>query len=251
MSKGVCTNKRSRILAGKTVLTSLIAERCMEYENYKTSYFYCREDDTNQNTCVSVLKGLLRQMVIHNEDLLPSCHEKKARGEERLNDLSTIKSLLDMFCDFDMNQFIVIDGLDECNPAEIKPLVQYWAFVVDKCDNYKPGKIRVLLVSQDITEIRKLSCMQSADILRLDPEQSDGDIRKYVALQFNKLQLKFDLTEHETRIAQAVVCSRAEGKQIHGRGLGHIANPISRNVPLCRPHDRKPVRPSQNSGRER
>ncbi|KAK3315983.1 hypothetical protein B0H66DRAFT_274517 [Apodospora peruviana] len=197
--------------AGKTVLSSLIIENCEMKPDFKTSYFYCREDDTNQNTCVSVLKGILRQMVSHNEDLLPSCYEKRGRGEERLHDLATIKSLLDLFCEYDMNQFIVIDGLDECIAAEIKPLVQYWASVVDKCDNYKPGKIRVLLVGQDISDIRKLACMQSADIFELHPTQSGRDIHKYLDVQFEKLQKEYDLTEDEARMAQELICSKAEG----------------------------------------
>lgn len=184
----------------------------MGNQDFKTSYFYCREDDTNTNTCMSVLKGLLRQMVIHNEHLLPSCHEKKVRGEERLNDLGTVKSLLDLFCEFEMNQFIIIDGLDECLPAEIRQIVQYWASVVDKCDNYKPGKIRVLLVSQDITDIRRHKGMESAGIFHLLPDQSEQDIRKYVTVQFTRLQTKFGLTEDQTRVAQDLVCSRAEGE---------------------------------------
>lgn len=182
----------------------------MEVQGFKTSYFYCREDDGNKNTCISILKGILRQMVVHNEEILPSCYEKRMRGEERLNDLATIKFLLDLFCDYEMNQFVIIDGLDECQPADVKPLVQYWASVVEKCDNYKPGKIRVLLVSQDMAEIRKL--MQSADILDLPPEQSHSDISRYLSKQFSRLQREFDLTETEARVSQELICSRSQGK---------------------------------------
>ncbi|KAK4210761.1 hypothetical protein QBC37DRAFT_321557 [Rhypophila decipiens] len=195
--------------AGKTILASLLVDKCMEVEEFKTSYFYCREDDSNQNTYMSIQKGLLRQMVIHEEEMIATCHEKKIRGEERLNNMSTVTNLLDLFCEFEMNQFIIIDGLDECSPAEIRPLIKYWTDVVAKCDNYNPGKIRILLVSQDMPEIRKQ--MQPATIFNLHPDQSDTDIRKYVAKRFLKLQDRFKLTDDETRLSRELICSRSEG----------------------------------------
>ncbi|KAM7220383.1 hypothetical protein V8F06_004162 [Rhypophila decipiens] len=191
--------------AGKTILTSLLVDECMEVEGFKTTYFYCHENDT----CMSILKGLLHQMVIHEEEMIATCHEKKIRGEERLNNMSTVTNLLDLFCEFEMNQFIIIDGLDECSPAEIRPLIKYWTDVVAKCDNYNPGKIRVLFVSQDIPEIRKQ--MQPADIFSLHPDQSDTDIRQYVAKRFSKLQDRFELTDDETRLSRELICSRSEG----------------------------------------
>ncbi|KAM7199945.1 hypothetical protein V8F33_004119 [Rhypophila sp. PSN 637] len=194
--------------AGKTILASLIVDKCMKVEGFKTSYFYCHEDDSNQNTCMAILKGLLRQMVIHEEEMIATCHEKKIRGEERLNNVSTVTNLLDLFCEFEMNQFIIIDGLDECSHAEIRPLIKYWADVVAKCDNYNPGKIRVLFVSQDVPEIRKQ--MQPADIFSLHPDQSDSDIRKYVAKRFLKLQDTFKMTDEETRLSRELICSRSE-----------------------------------------
>lgn len=224
------TNGRSPSCVGKTILTSLIVDNCMQVEGFKTSYFYCREDDDSQNTCLSILKGILRQMVVHNEDMLPSCHEKRVRGEERLNDLATIKSLLELFCDCDMYQFVIIDGLDECRSPEIKPLVQYWASMVEKCDNIKPGKLRVLLVSQDIADIRKLSSMQSADIFDLLPHQSDIDISKYVSSQFSRLQREFELTEAETRVSRELVCSRSQGKKNTNLFI-EIANRSGTNIP--------------------
>ncbi|KAK0629250.1 hypothetical protein B0T17DRAFT_633809 [Bombardia bombarda] len=109
--------------AGKTVLASLIIEECKKVPTFKTSYFYCREKDNNLDSNLAIQKGLLRQMVDHNEELLPSCSAKRSRGDEILNDTAVVKSLLDLFCDHDMNQFIIIDGLDECPPAEFQQTI--------------------------------------------------------------------------------------------------------------------------------
>jgi len=202
----------------------------MKVRNFKTTYFYCREHDSSLNTAVSVLKGILRQLLVHNQEPLPSCMAKKAHsGEEVLTNIDTIKSLLELFCDCDMNQFIVIDGLDECNFAEVKPIVKFWMSMVDKCDNYKPGKIRVLFVSQDSGDIRKLMQSshsaqpgQSVDIFDLPLEQSEADIDRYITARFAELRVKFELTPNQTHGASALISKRAEGRS-YPRMPGPIA----------------------------
>ncbi|KAK0710004.1 hypothetical protein B0T26DRAFT_861233 [Lasiosphaeria miniovina] len=195
--------------AGKTTLAALIVDKCDQMLDFSTSYFYCREGDTGDNTCLAVLKGILRQFVQHNQDLLPSCEQRRTRGEEILNDPATVRSLLDLFCDHDSNHFVIIDGLDECDISEAKAIADFWTTAVDRCDRYKPGKLRVLFVSVHTPDIRKM--MQSADILDLPPGKSGKDIWRYVAKQFGRIQDKFELTEDESLSAQELVCQRADG----------------------------------------
>jgi hypothetical protein len=58
---------------GKTILASGIIDH-LQREKEKTdltSYFYCREDDLNESgRCMSLFKSLLRQLVVHNSELL-------------------------------------------------------------------------------------------------------------------------------------------------------------------------------------
>jgi len=198
--------------AGKTILASTIIQQCKQIDKFKTSYFYCREHDSSVNTAAAVLKGILRQLLMHTQDPLPTCVAKKSNSpEEVLVSIDTIKSLLELFCDCDMNQFIVIDGLDELKLVEIKPIVKFWMAMADKCENYKPGKIRVLFVSQDTSDIRKLMQNANADIFDLPPERSLKDINLYILAQFDKLQEKFDLSDHETHEARNQISARSEG----------------------------------------
>jgi hypothetical protein len=200
---------------GKTILASLLIEECKKMPGFKTSYFYCQEEGCGQNTgCLEVLKGILRQMVVHNEDLLPSCYERRMRGLEILYDDKTVKSLIELFCEYDMSQFIIIDGLDECSLADRKNIVQFWTLIVERCDGYSPGKIRVLLVSQDTGDIRRvIKETNSADILDLDPTCTTDDIRRYVAKQAVNMQKKFvSVGDSDIRAMKELVCSRADGK---------------------------------------
>jgi len=162
---------------------------------------------------VAVLKGILRQLLKHNQDPLPTCIAKKSNSaEEVLVNIDTVKSLLELFCECDMNQFVVIDGLDELELVEVKPIVKFWLSMAEKCENYKPGKIRVLFVSQDRSEIRKLLQNANADIFDLPPEKSTEDINRYILAQFDSLQEKFELSDEETRAARSQISAQAEGK---------------------------------------
>ncbi|KAK5653815.1 hypothetical protein OQA88_7973 [Cercophora sp. LCS_1] len=204
--------------AGKSVLASTVIDGCGNIEDFKTTYFYCRQDDPGLSTAAAVLKDILRQLLIHNQDPLPSCRHKKVNGsEEVLSNIDTIKSLLELFCEADMKQFVVIDGLDECRIQEVKAIVKFWTSMVEKCDEYKPGKLRVLFVSQYTDDIRKL--MQNAVVFGLTPEQSDDDIEKYVKARLNDLQRRWEgyITPEETTMAKDRVLERCQGCFLYAR----------------------------------
>ncbi|KAK3349253.1 hypothetical protein B0T25DRAFT_547537 [Lasiosphaeria hispida] len=197
--------------AGKTVLTSVIIRECQDIDGFKTSYYYCREDNDSQNNALEVFKGLLRQLVVHNEDLLPLCNAKRAGGEQVLNNFDTTKALLEHFCDSDMNSFIVIDGLDECDMSETKQMVKFWHAMVERCEKYKSGKLRVLFVSQPSGDIRKLMHSISSGVYDLTPEQSAVDIGRYLDRRFQGLQEQFGIPEGLAQTAKRKICQRSEG----------------------------------------
>ncbi|KAK7418920.1 hypothetical protein QQX98_003623 [Neonectria punicea] len=201
--------------AGKTILASLIIHHLAEKKkDFKTSYFYCRENDENlgEQRFLAIMKSLLRQMVGHNRDLLPTLHEKRLRGQEILNDESTAETLLSLFCDTEMNQFIVIDGLDELGKVHRERLVKFVNSVVAKSSEGFPGKVRVLFLSTDLAIMRK--SLQTTDLVReysLNLGKTSEDIKSYVVQQGNELQKKFRLGEEHLQQVQALTCQRSNG----------------------------------------
>ncbi|KAI0450908.1 hypothetical protein F5B21DRAFT_489170 [Xylaria acuta] len=196
---------------GKTVLASRIIDHCDKNCNdFKTSYFYCREDDPSQNNCLAIYKSLLIQMLRHYPDLLPSCHERRLRGNEMLNDEAVAQALIKLFCNADMSQFIIIDGVDEIDPAQRKPLLQFFTGLVDKCDAYKPGKVRVLLLSHDIADYKQLKS-ESATFMQLNPDTIRKDIKKFVAKKAEELQQELRLTDEELQHVQELTVARSDG----------------------------------------
>ncbi|TGJ80954.1 hypothetical protein E0Z10_g7822 [Xylaria hypoxylon] len=198
--------------AGKTILASQIIDHCREHRpEFKTSFFYCREDDPNQNNCLAIYKSLIIQMLVHYPDLIASCHEKKLRGNEMLNDEAIAQALIRLFCNADMNQFIIIDGVDEIETPQRKPLLQFFAGLVDKCDAYKPGKVRVMFLGHDLADYKQSKCMKSATIMQLDPKSIQKAITIFVAEKAKELKEKFGLTDQELQDAQTLTINQSDG----------------------------------------
>ncbi|KAB5535360.1 hypothetical protein GE09DRAFT_358884 [Coniochaeta sp. 2T2.1] len=190
--------------AGKTILASKIIDHLLEEKtNSTTSFFYCREDDLNESgKCMSLYKSLLHQIVDHNRDLLPVYYEKKLKGQEILNNEETARSLLQLCFEVDTTHFIVIDGLDEFSAGDRSNAVQFISSIVDKSDLKSPttGKIRVLFISQDLKEMRKLA--SAVATLEIQPSHVEPDIQVLVDRQTEKLTAKHGLNVgHAERVA--------------------------------------------------
>ncbi|KAI3328988.1 hypothetical protein HD806DRAFT_268528 [Xylariaceae sp. AK1471] len=198
--------------AGKTILASRIIDHCVEHgEDFKTSYFYCREGDSSQNNCLAVYKCLLIQMLRHYPDLLPSCHDRRLRGNEMLNEETPAKALIGLFCNADMKQFIIIDGVDEIDSKQRKPLVQYLVELVEKCEAYKPGKVRVLFISHDLADYDKQKCMEEVTTLHLNSDIIQKDIKIFVSKKAKELKREVGLTDQELQTAQDLTLSLSDG----------------------------------------
>ncbi|KAH7136884.1 hypothetical protein B0J13DRAFT_677676 [Dactylonectria estremocensis] len=206
--------------AGKTILASLIIDHLLDDTNltaenadFKTSFFYCRESDETlgEPRFLAVLKSLLRQMVGHNRDLLPTLHEK-IRGRGPLNDDKAAKTLIDLFGDIGMKQFIIIDGLDELPGFHRDNLVQFLDSFVARTQVYFPGHVRVLYLSTDVAVLR--DTLKTTDRIAeypLDPAGTGEDIKSYMVKQGDKLQKKFKLNDQQVERARELIYQRSNG----------------------------------------
>ncbi|KAK8050947.1 hypothetical protein PG993_002332 [Apiospora rasikravindrae] len=200
--------------AGKTILTSQIIQLCMEQvDGFQTHFFYCRKYDVQQNNSLAVLKSILWQMARCNDELLPVCNNKRIDGrQEFLDQISVAKTLLEAFCEYDASQFVIIDGLDECEPGERMIIIDFWRAMVDKTTTHNPGKLRVLLISQDIPDIR--NTLKDSDIaatLDLHPAHITQDIRTYLDGKAFDIQSRFALNEAQVSNLLNLIYERADG----------------------------------------
>ena len=168
------------------------------------------KDDPQKNSAVSILRGLLSQLIGQCPDLLPFCYDKmRASGEATLSSLELAKKLYEVFCDKLSKQYVVIDGLDECAAEELKNILVYLSRLIDQYDK-ETGRIRVLIVSQHLNDIQRLVSM--AEILPLQSTDNAGDIRCFVQHKMTKIGDLFELKQEQVDEVVANTCAKADGK---------------------------------------
>jgi hypothetical protein len=170
---------------------------------------------------LAILKSLLRQVISHNRDLLAALHDHQVNGRqgvEILDDEGTAKSLLDLLCGTPSRQFIIIDGLDEMQKTDRKAVINCLSSIVQKSDGYNPGRIRVLLVSTDLDDMRALAkSVDYLDVYDIHPIDSQKDIDIYLKRRAVTLKTKFHLMEQDLNRITSLISARSNGKSTsHG-----------------------------------
>lgn len=196
--------------AGKTILASVIIEKCLSEKAFTTGYFYCKDGDPDKNNCISVFKSLLNQLLTQCRDLVPYCHDRKSSsGELTLASTHLTTQILELFCQKIPKQYIIIDGLDECETVERKQILAFFNRLVGRCDAYEPGKLRVLFVSQDYPDISK--ALPTAGIISMKPKDNENDIKGFVNKWAKKIQEKHELNDNQTEYIKLSTCEKAQG----------------------------------------
>ncbi|KAL2681201.1 hypothetical protein Neosp_008808 [[Neocosmospora] mangrovei] len=210
---------------GKTILASLVIDELDELKgrehplippNSKTYYFYCQEEDDEHRTYLEILKGILFQMVQQDDYIVPLCHEKMSQGGcNSLSDADTAKSLIETIVQYNPRQYIIIDGLDECEPAEIRQTAEFFTKLVEMCDNANEhGQLRLMIMSRDVPEIKKFMTEDDA-IIPLKPTDNAEDIKAFVRKRLPEFSrsdenLGFNLSDHDKDSIESLICRRSE-----------------------------------------
>jgi vacuolar-type H+-ATPase subunit F/Vma7 len=166
---------------------------------------------------VSVLKGILEQFVDQYPDLMPYCHSRyTTSGEPALRSAPIAKRLLEDLCITIPRQFIVVDGLDECEVVERKQILEFLVQLASTCDLEEPGKLRILIVSQDYPDIKRT--LHSSTNTRIVPRiitlpstDNENDIRIFVNDWAGKVKEKHDLDNDQTDYIKQLTVKRAQG----------------------------------------
>ena len=218
------------IAPGKTILTSLLVDELKSLvtkgqkgnalpSNCSIYYFYCQADDSEQRTYLDILKGILQQMVDSGDYMLPLCHDRISHeGIENLASAEVAQTLVETFIDYNPRQYIIIDGLDECETPDIRQTADFFLRQVAKCDNnIKQGQLRVLFMSQRMPEMSKYMPQDDASIALKATDNAD-DIRSYVKakiLEFSESGDShggFNLSEVDKAQIENIICYQSQGK---------------------------------------
>jgi hypothetical protein len=106
--------------------------------------------------------------------------------------------------------FIIVDGLDECEAVERKAILTFLTNMVDHCDSSIPGRLRVLIVSQDYKDIEKF--MKAVPTVALTSDHNKADIEEYVLARTQDIESKLGPSPAERETISKTACIRADGK---------------------------------------
>ena len=155
---------------------------------------------------MSILKGLIDQFLHSKSSLIPVCNARRTTSSEPILRANTklARKLLEDLCLITPKAFIIVDGLDECEPGERKEITDILMDLVGQCNASDPGKLRVLLVSQYSSEIYKslhssVATNLRPGILQITETDNRGDIDTYVAFWVSQIAQKFQPVSKELR----------------------------------------------------
>lgn len=197
--------------AGKTVLASTAIADCLEDLEAHTAYCYCKYGDRQRTTFISIIKTILRQLLSSQNALMPWCYDRFAISDQLSPSERICKEMTRMALLNSGRAFIIVDGLDECEPEERKALLGFMGQMISECESRDPGKLRVMFTSRDEPDIRKH--ITTFVELAIKPNDNERDMKKFIRGWCQKIKANFDeLSEGDLNCISTYTFERADGK---------------------------------------
>lgn len=153
---------------------------------------------------------MLAQLLCQNPSILPYLYDECLKSAKvTLASSQDCIKLLDTVLQAVPRTFLIIDGIDECEQKERKAILNFFTSAIAS-DNIMPGKLRGLLVSQELGDIK--TALHMAESLRLTKDHSELDIRNFAVKWAVRIQERFNqmpdpAREHIVKL----VCDGADG----------------------------------------
>ncbi|KAM0352349.1 hypothetical protein ACHAPU_002014 [Fusarium lateritium] len=212
---------------GKTVLASMVVDELRPEEERpsrfflpdgsKTSFFYCEKNDNEHRNHLDILKGILLQMVESEDYILPMCNQEKlTSGGVNLMDARVAQKLIKTYIEYCPRQYIIIDGLDECESPEINLVARFFKDLVSKYDtSIRKGHLRVMFIGRETSDTRRHIPGDDCISIELKKTDNNDDIREFVR---EKLPLfyrssttrGFSLSDADKADIERVICGQSE-----------------------------------------
>lgn len=195
---------------GKTVLASKIIDRCRTQDQSHTAYFYCMHDDRAAIIPLAIYRVVLSQ-IMHQFPSLSAYfdYERRQHPGPHLVSEKRAQQLLEILAHLSSRQYIIIDGLDECESNHRKIILKFLLSLVQNVDRVKPGCLRLLIVSRNEPDIQQY--MNVGHSLGLTAEDNEADIGLYVAMWLKEIQGKFEISNQAVHLLQKRICLRTNG----------------------------------------
>jgi hypothetical protein len=199
--------------AGKTVLSSLIIQECMNRASTEraVAFFYCDYKSLDSQNSVNILASIASQLARQNENsfqilkkyhtaLHPQNQLKQSPELEQL--IQLLRSMSSTFEDVR----IVVDGLDECGSSTVEVLEALKSVI------HEHETISIALLSRDEVEIREELGPPVCAYIEIAAHTKDIEhfVRSEIENRIKKKKLRVKSVELKDEIVLQLV-SRAQG----------------------------------------
>jgi hypothetical protein len=206
-------DKLNHATTGKSVLASLIIDKCREKASNFTIWFYFRHGDKSRSTFLALARALISQLLRYDTDLVPYVHEKmSSRSEQILSSEVLAKELLETLLKNCQGLHIILDGLDECARGEEKKVVEWFRSVMEASTQSAASSChpRCVFISQsDAITTRTLRDLPT---ITITSAQNHQDITTFVSSWGEKIHEKFSISDDAKKAINEMVVKKAAGK---------------------------------------
>ena len=175
---------------GKTMLSIFLAEELEQTarlsQNKLFLHYFCDNKDEKRNTAVTVIRGLIYQLLQSRQKLLNYILPTFRTQKESLFSFETLWKIFEsMVCEPDLETtYCVLDGLDECDEASLEILLgKFAALLSAKPYRSSACHLNLLIVSRDLPDFIP-ELLSSFPRISLNPD-ADTEITQDIDLFIN------------------------------------------------------------------
>ena len=191
-----------RVSKGKTTLVSQIIEVLLENVTFPALFFYCKNDVPTKNNFTSIIRALLAQLSCKDKIVASYLYEKCCTRDQA-GVLAMLEEVAEVVFDNQATTFIVLDGLDECEPQEVQKILSWLIARQKDIRSTDHGHVRLLCVGQRTEVIQRL--LSKASQISLENPEHQNDVRKFIEQQAGCIRDEFDIGfEVEAEIVRRV-----------------------------------------------
>ena len=189
-------------LKGKSTLASHIIEGLLEDSTQATLFFYCKHDTPTKDNFKSILRALIVQLACKDSTVTSYIYEECCKRDPAGISTALEQLAKDVF-DTQAKLFIVLDGLDECEPEEVQKALSWFIDRQKTTDYSGHTRIRLLCVSQRTEVIERM--LSETPQLSLENPHHELDVRQFVKQQASLIEDEFRIgSEVEAQITTRV-----------------------------------------------
>jgi hypothetical protein len=117
----VCTGKLG--LGKSTLLANVVEDLVLSSSQSTVAYFFCRHDIAESLKAKTVIGSLIRQLLQSSEKINSLLEEHERGSKLDMNALINFV-LVSLPPDGTVSRYLVLDGIDECNPREREEILE-------------------------------------------------------------------------------------------------------------------------------